>query len=113
VQTDDHPNKAVGITHMRILVSEQDHADVSRMISTVLGSTPLRESPTEIAWNLHAQKSSNSEPMLILSSPADEAEREYVLIHGKCLYEIGFCVNTKQGSTFSVPGYGRVVLVPS
>jgi hypothetical protein len=88
-------------------------SEETRRITTVLASPPLPPYTKGVVWVLHAQKDAEHKPRLILSVPKDDEEHEYVSKRGRGLYEVGFRVDSKEGSIFSSPDYGKVVLVPA
>ncbi|KAJ7611675.1 glyoxalase-like domain-containing protein [Roridomyces roridus] len=108
-----HPNSALGIAHIHLLVSAAAFTSTLKEISTVLGSQPLSSTDQEAKWQLSTLNGNQLRPpTLVLATPADEAQAQFVDSHSAPhIYEVGFYAgeNGKEGSV-TTP-FGRVVWV--
>jgi len=115
----EHPAKALGIAHVRVLVDEKTMTTLLNRLTSVIGSDPATRTATESVWVLETptealsgKKGHGGSPELILTTPKDEDERETLKKNGPGVYEIAFWVaKSRSGGSENTP-YGKIVWRP-
>lgn len=102
---------------MRILIEEASFVQVSKEITSVVGTPPISLTANESIWELdtHDGGSSLNPPRLILTIPTNEAETTFLTtasVNGSGIYEVGFRVQNKRSGNDTTP-YGKISWVPS
>jgi hypothetical protein len=108
-----HPSTAHGIAHVRVLTSLQTLTSVSRQLTSVIGDSPKTTTDTEITWILDTVRGLKDGPKLILCSPENGDEADFVGNVGTGIYEVAFKVNQggHDGGSGTTP-YGKIVWTP-
>ncbi|KAI0648409.1 glyoxalase-like domain-containing protein [Trametes meyenii] len=114
----DHANTAKGIAHVRLLAAAEDLDGHAAQLTQVLGVPPASSTTgstsARVVWELgrqptHEREGFGGAPVLILSEPEDEEEREYLRVRGAGIYELGVVVGDAGREGVARTPYGRVV----
>ena len=109
----EHPNKAKGIAHVRLLASSSDYETFIAQIASVIGAQPTYTSHTRTTWTSQTPDAAslggtNVRPQLILSVASSDADENYLKLHGSGIYEVAFLLSSGQAGESTSP-YGRLV----
>ncbi|KDQ59694.1 hypothetical protein JAAARDRAFT_33271 [Jaapia argillacea MUCL 33604] len=108
----EHPCKALGLAHVRLLAEEQGFSILSNQVTSIIGARPIESSASEAKWVLDSPNISSSPPYLILSKAKTEVELDYLRTGGAGIYEVGFLVPQGSGRHGSAETpFGRIVWV--
>ena len=107
----NHPSTAQGIAYIRILTSPQNFDKIISDLTGVIGDLPTTSSAEEATWKLDTGHPQEERPSLILSSPTNAEEVEFVTQGGTGIHEVAFRVGNGKGGTEKTP-YGKIRWVP-
>ena len=110
-----HANGALGVAHVKLLVSPENLDALARQLTSVVGAAPRVSTSSEVSWDLEGQPSSSGvtggEPALILQAARTGEEREYVRARGAGIFELGIRVGSARGGGEAKTPYGRIVWI--
>ncbi|KAH9857511.1 glyoxalase-like domain-containing protein [Lenzites betulinus] len=109
----EHANTATGIAHVKLLATSEGIQAYAKQLTSVLGVSPRESSGTSFVWELEKQPLHNGAqggtPVLILSAPTDDEEREHLQARGAGVYELGVALTDASKVGVARTPYGRVV----
>ena len=103
---------------MRILVEEASFVQVSKELTSVVGTPAISSTANESIWELDTHGTNSPNPArLILAIPTNEAETMFLMTvsvdsSATGIYEVGFRVQSKRSGNETTP-YGKISWVPS
>ena len=109
-----HPSKASGIAHVRVLVDENAIYRLTKQLTSIIGSQPIKEAGTEAVWVLDtpSSRSEHGSPQLILSAPDQDDERKALKVTGPGIYEVAFWIARGDSGGSAKTPYGKIVWHP-
>jgi hypothetical protein len=115
-----HPSKALGIAHVRILADEKAITFLVGQLTSIFGSEPITSTLTESIWVLDTPTQASSScgeigtggPELIVTTPKDKDEFGKLKKSGPGIYEIAFWVEKSRSSSSERTPYGKIVWCP-
>ena len=112
-----HPSKALGIAHVRVLADEKAITSLVGQLTSIVGSEPITSTLTESIWVLDTPTQASSScgeigPELIVTTPKDEDEFGKLKKSGPGIYEIAFWVEKSGSSSGERTPYGKIVWCP-
>jgi len=106
----DHSNAALGIAHIRVLVSGEIFTTTVEEFNSIVGDNPQSTSEIESTWTLDTLHGSSA-TRLILNTPRNSDEHDFLRESSSGIYEVAFWVEKGDGGTVTTP-YGRIVWLP-
>ncbi len=111
----EHANTAIGVAHVKHLVTPEELPAYVKQLTSVLGVLPKESTSTRVVWELGNQSShpdaATRGPVLIVGTPQDEEEQEYLRARGSGIYELGFTVEDSKKEGEGRTPQGRVVWI--
>ncbi|KIK60215.1 hypothetical protein GYMLUDRAFT_85528 [Collybiopsis luxurians FD-317 M1] len=106
-----HPNTAVGFSHIHVLSREEDIVKIAQEITHTVGHEPKTTEMMTFSWPI--QTDADFDSRLILSAPSNSEEREFLdeRNHAAAIYEIGFRVKDEQKQGVVMTPHARIVFV--
>lgn len=109
----EHANTAIGVAHVKHLVTPEELPAYAKQLTSVLGVSPKESTSTRVVWELEKHTSYRDvaarAPVLIVSTPQDDEERDYLRSRGSGIYELGFVVEDPKEEGVGRTPQGRVV----
>ncbi|EIW60945.1 uncharacterized protein TRAVEDRAFT_166054 [Trametes versicolor FP-101664 SS1] len=109
----EHANTTIGVAHVKHLVAPEELPAYANQLTSVLGVSPKESTSTKVVWELEKQPSHRDAaagaPVLIISAPQNEEEREYLRGRGSGVYELAFAVEDPEKEGVGSTPQGRVV----
>ena len=95
----EHPNGVTEIAYITVLIAQKDLNEFEQQLTSVVGSMPEIGPDDERTWSLSTTVCGS--PHLILRTPRDKEEKEYLRERKGCIYKVAFQL-TLEGGLLSI-----------
>ena len=96
----EHPNGVTEVAYLTVLIDQEDLDKFEQQLTSVVGSMPEISPDGERTWSLSTTGCGS--PHLILRTPRDEEENEYLRERKGCIYKVAFQLTRLEGGLLSI-----------